>query len=76
MLNQTLHNRYTLTARLGSGAMGTVYRATDTQTGEAVAVKVIARDLAFDPLERHAYVGDPVLPRDPRHDVHHAWDDM
>ena len=29
-----------------------------------------------DPLERHAYVGDPVLPRDPRHDVHHAWDDM
>ncbi len=30
MLNQTLHNRYTLTAHIDSGAMGTVYRATDS----------------------------------------------
>src|SRR3990172_10239706 len=60
MLNQTLHNRYTITARLGKGAMGVVYRATDSQTGKEVAVKVIAGDLAFDEemLERFRREGE------------------
>src|SRR3990172_8769086 len=60
MLNQTLHNRYTVTGRLGSGAMGTVYRATDSLAGKEVAVKVIARDLTFDPemLERFRREGE------------------
>ena len=41
MIGQTFHNRYTLSAPIGSGAMGTVYRATDTQTGDEVAVEVL-----------------------------------
>jgi serine/threonine protein kinase len=55
-----LNNRYTLTARIGKGAMGTVYRATDTQTGQEVAVKVIMQDLALDPdlLERFRREGE------------------
>jgi eukaryotic-like serine/threonine-protein kinase len=47
-IGSQLNNRYTLTARLGQGAMGQVYRATDAQTGQDVALKVIAHDLAFD----------------------------
>ena len=49
MLDQLLNNRYRVTARLGEGAMGEVYRATDQQTGQEVAVKVVSRKLALDP---------------------------
>ncbi len=38
MIGQELNNRYKITARLGKGAMGTVYRATDTQVGQEVAL--------------------------------------
>jgi tRNA A-37 threonylcarbamoyl transferase component Bud32 len=48
MINQTLNNRYKVTALLGEGAMGEVYRATDTQTGQEVAVKVITQRVAVD----------------------------
>ena len=48
MIGQTLNNRYKITARLGKGAMGTVYRATDIQSKADVAIKVISSDLAFD----------------------------
>lgn len=33
MIAQVLNNRYQITALLGEGAMGEVYRATDTQLG-------------------------------------------
>jgi serine/threonine protein kinase len=39
---------YKLGARLGRGGMGAVYEATDTGTGAAVAVKVLAAHLADD----------------------------
>ncbi len=45
MLNQTLNNRYQVTAQLGKGAMGEVYRATDLQLKQDVALKVITADL-------------------------------
>ena len=48
MIDQTLNDRYHVTALIGEGAMGEVYRATDTQTGQEVAVKVITQKLAFD----------------------------
>jgi serine/threonine-protein kinase len=40
---------YTILSRLGRGGMGTVYEATDTRTGAAVAVKILASHLADDP---------------------------
>lgn len=60
MIGTTLHNRYLISGRLGKGAMGTVYRATDAQTGKDVAVKLIARELAFDAdmLERFKREGE------------------
>ena len=60
MIGQTLNNRYKITARLGKGAMGTVYRATDTQSGREVALKVISSELVVDPdmLERFKREGE------------------
>ena len=48
MLNQILNNRYTVTAQIGRGAMGLVYRAVDRLTREEVAIKVVAHDVAVD----------------------------
>src|SRR5258708_7333770 len=42
--------RYEILQTLGSGGMGTVFRAFDTQTGENVAVKMLKSDvIANDP---------------------------
>jgi serine/threonine protein kinase len=49
MIGQTLNNRYTITALLGEGAMGEVYLASDEQTGQQVAVKILARQLITRP---------------------------
>ena len=49
MIGQTLNNRYTITSILGEGAMGEVYLASDEQTGQQVAVKILARQLITNP---------------------------
>ncbi|MEM9456859.1 MAG: serine/threonine-protein kinase [Myxococcota bacterium] len=48
--------QYSLQHRLGQGGMGTVYAATDPQTGQSVAIKVVPTDKAqaIDRLRREA----------------------
>lgn len=59
-IGDTLNNRYAVTARIGKGAMGTVYRAADSQTNQEVAIKVISRDLSLNPemMERFRREGE------------------
>ncbi len=48
-VDQRLGSRYVLKERLGRGAMGTVWRALNTDTNQDVAVKVLSEELSDEP---------------------------
>jgi len=50
MIGQTLANRYHITARLGKGVMGTVYRATDTELFTEGAIGLTVCNFGETPL--------------------------
>jgi serine/threonine-protein kinase len=49
LLGTTLAGRFTVLARIGSGSMGSVYRARQAAVGRDVALKIVRRDRAYDP---------------------------
>src|SRR5215831_10282037 len=49
MIPQQTIAHYRITAAIGKGGMGAVYRATDTKLGREVALKVLRAALAQDP---------------------------
>jgi tRNA A-37 threonylcarbamoyl transferase component Bud32/tetratricopeptide (TPR) repeat protein len=60
MIGQTIAH-YEITAKLGQGGMGEVYRATDTKLNRGVALKVLSKDSVCEPqfmdrLQREAKV--------------------
>jgi formylglycine-generating enzyme required for sulfatase activity/tRNA A-37 threonylcarbamoyl transferase component Bud32 len=70
-IGDVLNRRYTLTARLGSGAMAEVFQATDSQTNEVVAAKVLDRKLTLDAdiVERFKREGEALRQLRHRHIV-------
>ncbi len=48
-------DRYQLLEKLGSGGMGTVYRATDHHAGRVVALKFLSESLAGDPVLKRRF---------------------
>src|SRR5579871_6026316 len=46
---------YEISAPIGAGGMGEVYRARDTRLNRDVAVKVLPSDMHADPTRRHRF---------------------
>ncbi len=60
---QPLHHIYEVTALIGQGGMGEVYRATDTTLGRDVALTVLPQAFTDDPDRRTNRRGTGSRPR-------------
>ena len=56
---------YEITARIGAGGMGSVYRATDTELQREVAIKVLPAEVTADPERRLLQGGADPLAQGP-----------
>ena len=50
LIGTTFADRYNLVSRLGKGGMAVVYKALDKNLGREVAIKVLRKDIAGDPI--------------------------
>lgn len=67
LVGQTLDGKYRIEARLGSGGMGDVYRATRVFIGDAVAIKFLHPHLAADPNAAERFRHEAVTATKLRH---------
>jgi serine/threonine-protein kinase len=56
MVGRTLDDRFTLSAKLGAGSMGTVYRARQHAMGRDVAVKILRSERALDEASKARFL--------------------
>jgi serine/threonine-protein kinase len=56
LLGRVLAGRFTILSRLGSGSMGTVYRANQAPIGRQVALKILRTDRAIDDASRARFL--------------------
>jgi serine/threonine-protein kinase len=66
-LGQVLDGKYRIEAKLGSGGMGDVYRATRLLIGDSVAVKILHPHLARDPQAAERFRREAVMATKLRH---------
>ncbi len=64
--------QYEISAPLGEGGMGVVYRASDTKLGREVAIKVLPAEVTAD-LERRQRFRQEAQPSFMTLGVVHAW---
>ena len=55
MIGQTIH-QYRITAKLGAGSMGVVYKAEDTRLDRIVALKFLSSDLTDNPQAKERFL--------------------
>ena len=58
---------YQLLEKIGSGGMGSVYRAWDEQTGQIVAVKILTREFGLDPQAVERFKREAIIMSRLRH---------
>jgi eukaryotic-like serine/threonine-protein kinase len=59
--------KYTILKSLGTGSMGTVYKAEDSDTGECVAIKLIRSQVLYDAEKRERFLQGMLAASEIRH---------